>query len=439
LAGALLVHVLVGLRPVYEHARTSDGRDFASYYYAFRVASAGGDPYDTAALERLARREHTRKRVNPFFYPPPFLLTQAFAGTLTLRQGFFCLLALNELLLAACAFMCVRWYGVAFGVMALMVALYSPFFDHAQMGQANLLVLAPLLAGLALAPKRPWLGGALVGVAAMLKMSPALMLAYFVLERRLRAVVAAGVAAVALSVATLPLVGFAAQRRFYLQVLPSFSSGEYHGLSLPIGMTSNHSIPSFWNRLWHGPDGHHLSAAASHLSTLTAVLLFALWAYRFRRSARDPDANAIGALLVLMTFIPVYTYEHHLVFLMLALGAAAMTRPGPALLGVAFFLARPLAWQRGAEHALPLFRGLLRDSKLAAGLVLFGLNLLGPRAGAPPWARRFERVRGWSNGVRARAAAVLQRKTKDQARTVTNEMTRPEPRASGASGAEAAA
>lgn len=384
LVGALLVHVLVGLRPVYEHARTTDGRDFASYYYAFRVASAGGDPYDTPALERLARREHTRKRVNPFFYPPPFLLTQAFAGKLTLRQGFLCLLALNELLLAACAFMCVRWYGVAVWVMALIVALYSPIFDHAEMGQANLLVLAPLLAGLGLAAKKPWLGGALVGVAAMLKMSPALMLAYFVLKRRVPALVAAALAALALSVATLPLVGFEAQRRFYFEILPSFSSGAYHGLALPIGMTSNHSIPGFFNRLWRGADGHHLSQAASSATTFTAVLLLALWGYRFRGSLRDPDANAIGALLVLMTLLPVYTYEHHLVFLVLALGAAAMTRPGPVLLAVAFFLAWPLAWQRGAEDALPPLKGLLRDSKLCAALLLFGLNLLAPRPRALP-------------------------------------------------------
>jgi hypothetical protein len=430
LVGALLVHVFVGLRPVYEHARTTDGRDFASYYYAFRVASAGGDPYDTPALERLARREHTRKRVNPFFYPPPFLLTQAFASKLTLRQGYLCLLALNELLLAACAFMCVRWYGVAFGVMALIVALYSPIFDHAEMGQANLLVLVPLLAGLALAPRKPWLGGALLGVAVMLKMSPALMLAYLVLKRRGSALVAAAASALALSVATLPLVGFASQRRFYLEVLPSFSSGEYHGLSLPIGMTSNHSIPGFWNGLWRGPDGHHLSPAASHLTTLTAVLLLALWAYRFRRSLRDPDANAIGALLVLMTLLPVYTYEHHLVFLMLALGVALTTRPGAVVLVVAFFLGWPLAWQRGAEDAFPLFRGLLRESKLAAALVLFGLNLLGAGERAPPPG---ERMRAWWNAVRARALALLQRRTKDQAGTVTSEMTSPQPTKAAAS------
>jgi hypothetical protein len=409
LVGALLVHVLVGLRPVYEHAQRTDGRDFASYYYAFHVASSGGDPYDTGALERLARREHTRRRVNPFFYPPPFLLTQSFASKLTLRQGFLCWLALNEILLAFCAFVCVRFYGVALWAMALIIALYSPIFDHAEMGQANLLVLAPVLAGLALAPKKPWLGGALVGTAVMLKMSPALLLAYLLLKRRVAALVAAAVAAVALSLATLPLVGFAAQRRFYLDVLPSFSSGEYHGLWLPISATSNHSLPSFFNGLWRGPDAHHLSAAASNATTLVAVLLLALWAYRFRRSRSDPDANAIGALLVLMTLLPVYTYEHHLVFLILALGAAATTRPGPAVLVVAFFLGWPLAWQRGAESALPLFRGLLRESKLLAALLLFGLNLLGASTHAPPWAASVERLRtGWK-AARARARSLSAR------------------------------
>jgi hypothetical protein len=382
LVGALLVHVLLGLRPVYEQARTTDGRDYASYYYAFRVASAGGDPYDTPALDRLARREHARRRVHPFFYPPPFLLTQAFAAKVTLRQGFLAFLALNELLLAGCAFVCVRFFGVAAWAMALIAAFFWPLFDHAGMGQANLLVLFPLLLGLALAPRRPWLGGALVGLATMLKMSPALFFAYFLLKRRMTALASAVAAAVVLSVATLPLVGFAAQRRFYTEVLPTFSSGEYHGLSLPIGMTSNHSIPSFFNWLWRGPDGHHLSTTASHATTLTALLLLALWAYRFRSSTRDPDAHAAGALTVLMTLLPVYTYEHHLVFLILALGAALTARPGPVVLAVAFFLGWPLAWQRAAEGTFPLFQGLLRESKLIAALALFGLNLLGERTNA---------------------------------------------------------
>jgi hypothetical protein len=47
-------------------------------------------------------------------------------------------------------------------------------------------------------------------------------------------------------------------------------------------------------------------------------------------------------------------------------------------------LAWPLAWQRGAEDAVPVLKGLLRDSKLFAALLLFGLNLLPPRPRALP-------------------------------------------------------
>jgi hypothetical protein len=382
---------------VYQRAsHATDGRDFASYYYAFKVAERGGDPYDTGALERLARGEHTRRRVNPFFYPPPFLLTEWFSAKLTLRQGFLVMLALNEIALAVCAWLCVRAYGVATWAMALIVGFYTPIFDHAAMGQVNLLTLVPILAGLALAPRRPWLGGALVGLAAMLKMSPALMLAYLLLKRRFTAVVGALAAAMLLSVATLPLVGFAAQKRFYLQVLPSFSSGEYHGLSMPIGMTSNHSLPSVMNSLWRGPDGHHLSTTAAHVTTLVSLLLLTLWAYGARHSTRDPDPGAIGALLVLMTVLPVFSYEHHLVFLVLPLGVALTLRPGLITCVVAFFLGWPLAWQRATENAWPFAYLLFRESKLGAALALFALNLMGPTASAPPWRRAYERVRGRS-------------------------------------------
>jgi hypothetical protein len=391
----LVVHVWFGLLPAYRAAKgATDGRDFASYYYAFKVAADGGDPYDTGALDRLARAEHTRRRVHPFFYPPPFLLTVALAAKLTLKQGFLLTLALNELLLGACAWLGVRAFGVAPWAMALIVGLYSPLFDHLAMGQANLLTLVPLLAGLALVPRRAWLGGALVGLAAMLKMSPALMLAYLVVKRRFTAVLAALVTAVGLSLATLPLVGFAAQRRFYFEVLPSFSSGEYHGLSMPIGMTSNHSVPHFFNTLWRGPDPHHLSPAAAHATNAVSVLLFALWAARARRGTRDPDPSAIGALMVLMTVLPVFTYEHHLVLLLLPLGVALTTRFGPVALVVAFFLGWPLAWQRAAESEWPFFRGLLVESKLIAALALFALNLFAPGMGAKSFSRLLERLRG---------------------------------------------
>ncbi|MFN9999586.1 MAG: glycosyltransferase family 87 protein, partial [bacterium] len=167
------------------------------------------------------------------------------------------------------------------------------------MGQANLLALFPALWGLALAPRRPVLGGILVGTAAMFKLSPALFLIYFALRGNWRAVFAAVGTAIGLSVATLPLVGLDAQLRFYTEVLPGFPKGDYHGLSVPITLPANHSIPDLFNQLWPGPSRYRLSEAAQAGSAVVTVAMLALWAFRFRGPApRDPDPLAIGALTV---------------------------------------------------------------------------------------------------------------------------------------------
>lgn len=379
----LVAHLWFGLWPAWERvSSTPSGRDFASYYYAVQVAADGGDPYDTPALSARARAERTRKSVHPYFYPPPFLLTMTWALPLSLPNAYIGMLVLNEALLAATVALCLGPFGVAPWAMALLLALYSPIPDNAWMGQANLLALVPALAGLAAAPRRPVLGGLLVGFAAMLKMSPALFLLYWMLRGNRRAVAAAVGTAIALSVATLPLVDWEAQLRFYRDILPGFSSGDYHGLTVPITLPANHSIPDLWNQVWPGPTAFRLSDAARTASALTAGLLLVLWAWRFRGPpAGDPDPAAIGALSVLMVMVPVYTYEHHLVFLLLALGAAATLRPGLAVLVVAFFLAWPLAWLRAVQGVVPVALGdaLLRESKFIAELALFGLLLKLPR------------------------------------------------------------
>jgi hypothetical protein len=377
----VLFHLWFGLRPAWERVVESpSGRDFASYYYAVQVAADGGDPYDTDRMEAMARAEHTRGSVHPYFYPPPFLLTMAWALPLPLANAYVGMLVVNELLLAATVVLCLTGFGVAPWAVALLLATYSPIPDNAWMGQANLLALVPALLGLAMAPRRPILGGVLVGVAGMLKMSPALFLLYWALKGKWRPVVAAVVTAIALSVATLPLVGLDAQLRFYTEILPGFSSGDYHGLTVPITLPANHSIPDLFNQLWPGPTKFRLSDAAQTGTLVATLAALALWAFRFRGPAtEDPDPAAIGALSVLMVVLPVYTYEHHLVFLLPALAIAATLRPGPAVLIVGFFLAWPLDWLRGAQKAVPVLAPLLKESKFLAEVGLFALLLAGRR------------------------------------------------------------
>ena len=383
LALGLCAHLLFALGPAWEKVSTTkSGRDFASYYYAVQVAADGGDPYDNGALAAKAKKDRTRSDVHPYFYPPPFLLTMGWALPFSLPTAYKGMLLLNELLLFGCVGAALCWYRVAPWAAAAVLGLYSPIPDNAWMGQANLLALLPMLVGLAVAERRPWLGGVLVGFAAMLKMSPALFLVYWAMRGRWKAVAAAVVTAVASTLVTLPLVGVPEQLRFYTEVLPGFSSGDYHGLSVPITLPANHSVADLWNTLWPGPSKFRLSPAAQHATLATMLALLGAWAWRFRRSSgTEPDPAAVGALTVIMVVTPVYTYEHHLVFLMLAVMAMLTLRPGVAAILVAFFLGWPLEWLRAVQARLPDALGpVMRESKFVAEMALFAMLMLPRRA-----------------------------------------------------------
>lgn len=381
LAIGVAAHLYLQLAPAWDKVSgAGGGRDFASYYYAVQAAAGGGDPYDTAALDRLARDDRTRRAVNPFFYPPPFLLAVAWALPLSLKTASLVMLALNEALLATGLWILRRSFGVPLWAIALVLATFTPIPDNAWMGQANLLALVPALAGLALATRRPLGGGVLVGIAAMMKMSPALFLLYWAIRREWRPIAAAVATAVGLSLLTLPLVGPDAQIRFYTEILPGFPSGDYHGLTVPISLPANHSIPDVFDRLWSAPSKFRLADAARHASLAATAGMLALWAWVFRR--RGSEAAAIGALTVVMVITPVYTYEHHLVFLLPAvLVTAGLVSGGrsPAFFVAYFFLAWPLGWLRWTQRQVPFLDDVLRESKFLAEIAFFLLCLAAGR------------------------------------------------------------
>ncbi len=438
LAIGLAGHLVFQLAPAYQSVTTGPhARDYASYHYAVKAAARGLDPYDPQQLDALARAERTRKTVQPYFYPPPFLLGMSWALPLSLRQAYLAMLALNELALAGVLAACVRWFRMPVWCVALVLLAYTPLPDNATMGQANLLVLLPALAGAGMllaqasSPRRDALGGGLLGLAAMLKMSPALLLGWVALRGRWRAVGAAIVTAIVLTLLSLPLVGAHDQVRFVTEVLPGFASGSYHGLTIPLSLPSNHSIPDLWNRLWPSPSRTRLSDAAQWASRLTTLGLLGAWGWAYVRAAHpawlgrfgragvsahdggndgrgealrrgrqpspphesrdgaDTDVLAVAALLVIMVVVPAYTYEHHLVFLVPTVGAAASLvgrgrRWALAFAVLFFFLAWPLAWLRAAQDAVPtVLAPLVRESKFLAAMGFFGMCLVALAQGAP--------------------------------------------------------
>ena len=373
--------------PSYSAVRgNTNGRDFASYHYAIQVAQQGGDPYETDALDAAAREEGERRgKVNPYFYPPPFLLSMAWDRGYSLNEANHIYYGLNHLFLLGALLAMWRWFAPPLAVVAGAVLTLGALPDDMKMGQANLMVLMLAVVGL-------WrTNGLALASAAMAKMSPALYLAWWAARRRWVPVAVTIGSALLLSAAALPLVGLEHQWRFYSEVLPRFAGGPYHDLSVPITLPANHSIPDLYNQLWPGPDGFTLSRAARIASGLTNLsLLAALTALTARRPGDTlSDACYAGAFTVLMTLSPVYTYEHHLVFMLLpgvALGAAlvrgrlAPWAVMPALLCWAL-LAHPLSWNPVLTRHLPSLAWWVQESKFFG---VIGLGLLCAYAGAQP-------------------------------------------------------
>lgn len=327
LLGALLAWAALPVAwPAWSEASTErNGKDFASYYYAARVALAGDDPWSKAALNAVSRADGTRRGVHPFLYPPPFVLVTSWIGRFPLASAYRIWFWLDVLLSVGAAAMLWasmrRVSPLAAPAIVLGFGALSALPNNHLMGQGNLLPLLFLVAGWwAEEEDRPFLAGALVGVAAMLKMSPALFVFLWLFQRNYRAIAGALTAAVALSLATLPLIGPATQLRFYTEILPTFASGGYNGLSVPIDLFGNHSLPNLLNQAFPG-DAAGLSTAGRVLSTALAVALLGSLGWRHRLSSSDPLDRALtrGAVAVLGLLIPVYTYEHHLVFAVPAL------------------------------------------------------------------------------------------------------------------------
>ncbi len=393
----LLMHVFVQLGPARQAVwSVAHGRDFASYYYATQVASKGGDPYVTRSLSQMARSEHTRDTVLPYFYPPPFLLTVAWVQPFSLSTAYRLMLGLNELLLAGCLVVLVRGFSIPLGVVGALLIVWSPIPDNAKMGQANLIALFPALLGLWAARTRPWLGGVLLGAAAMFKMSPALFLLYWALRRQWKPCVGAIGAAIGLTLISLAYCPLPTQVEFYTRVMPGFASGDYYGLTVPISLAANHSIPDIFNTLWPGPSKTALSSTALVGSRVVTLGVLALWAWR-ARIPRSPlaEARTLGALTILMVIVPTYAYEHHLVFLLLPVAALLTSvqrdwlagegfRPRHGLAIASVLLAGwPLTQVTVLVNRLPPSAQLLaREGKFVGLLMILGLLLLSWRPGA---------------------------------------------------------
>lgn len=380
------------VQTAWEHSgKGASPRDFASYYYADLALDHGKDPYSTRNLRAEARKTAQFKNIHPFFYPPPFLALTTWLSKLDIRTAYQVWFWFDELAVLAIALSLGWWWrrlGIGVTVlMCLSLATLTAIPNNHVMGQANFPVLALVIAALwADSEGRSEIGGSLMGVACMLKMSPALFVAWWLLRGRTTSVLWACGMGLFLSIVTLLVMPFDMQWRFYTEVLPTFGTGDYNGLTVSIGLFGNHSIPDIYNAIWPSPD-RVLSPTAQIMSTTTALLLPALTLYRLREDPADAWAAAgqVGALCVTILLIPVYTYEHHLVFAIPAavatLGAAFHGRLHKAWIPVLLLAwvawSADLPWmKRMARHVAGTpWAIVIEESKFAALLVFYAASL----------------------------------------------------------------
>ncbi len=394
IAAAVLWHALSVLTPAWVLSRDhQQGRDFASYFYAVQVAANGGDPYDKRALGEAARDDGHRRGVHPFLYAPPFLLWMSWAVAYDLPDAYHLWFWLDELCALGAALVLWLWWRPRSPhvgwVLAIVVAAMTAIPNNHQMGQANFIGLLLALAGLWQTDRgRPWRGGALMGAACMLKMSPALFVVWWLVRREWTAVGGSVAAAVVLSLLSLPLAGPAVQLEFYTRILPSFGSGWYNGLAVSIGLFGNHSLANLIHQILPPADAtaRMLSPAANAVSVAASISALGAMAFAFRAPDPNWDERAAQAscVSVLLLLLPVYTYEHHLVFAipamvlgLLAVGQGRLAGPWTVVVGlcvamVLFDLATLKRLAEGLPDGMGALAWVLKEAKFFAlvGLVV---------------------------------------------------------------------
>jgi len=373
--------------------------DFTTYYYAWKAIQLGENPYDVEVLWRLAKNDDISRTIQPYFYPPPFLLPSPLvrlpmSSLYLLWFWFDVLLGLISIVLLIGAWHRARplipWLVVlAFGCASTIILNHNK-------GQVNLLILSLVLGGwYALEHRKEVLAGVLVGIACMLKMSPVLFVMWWILRRRWTAVTAAFITGLCLSLITLAVVPWEVQLHFYTKTLPGFVSGGYNRLSVPIDLFGNHSLPDIYNRIWPA-EGQGLSSVAQIFSSITLVAVLTGLALAFKRPPADARARAgqMSAVALAMLLVPVYTYEHHLMWVLPAavavIESALVGRlsriwllfGGFALLCQAINLETLIQLSANYRGDWFIVSELIRESKMASILILFAGTITLGRSGS---------------------------------------------------------
>ena len=225
-------------------------------------------------------------------------------------------LVLNQSALALAIILVVRRYRPGPWATAALIAgtvTFYPLWIDAVQGQANVLVLVLITAGVVgIVSGRPRAAIA-IGIAAGLKLTPALLLLWLLFERRFRE--AAWLVSGFLGISALgALVRWHDTWIFFTRVAPALAQGT--------AVYANQSVGGLLARLTTAnPYTHAWIVMPAVLLPVAAALLLGYW----RWSTRGQDLTISGvAFLPLLPLLSAVTWPHHLVILLPLLWLAVM-------------------------------------------------------------------------------------------------------------------
>jgi alpha-1,2-mannosyltransferase len=325
-----------------------------------------------------------------YIYPPVFALIMAPLGLIPDAAANIIWLLIGQAALAAALVITLRWLRPSAAAMVVILCAtvtFYPLWIDAVQGQANLLVLLLVTAGIAgVVQNKPGFGAAF-GLAAALKLTPLILLVWLLLDRRFREA-AWMIGAFAAITAAAALLRFDDTLVFFRQVLPALASGTaYYANQSLAGVVSRVFTQNPYTSPWVTPSWAFLLPVAG------AILLGAFW---FWRMHEQPAVERAVAFLPLLPLLSSVTWPHHLVILLPvfwigAIALAARDWPVAPTVGVAGLLvifSVVARWPVGPAFGQPGFRAAQTSDPLVflvANALFFGTLIL---FGLAPWLLR---------------------------------------------------
>jgi len=306
IGASLAIYALVLIRAGLHH------QDFGAYLAAGNDVLTGHPLYST-----FLQHPFPDPTLRPaYIYPPVFALLLAPLALLPASIAAGIWLVLNQSALALAIILVVRRYRPGPWATAALIAgtvTFYPLWIDAVQGQANVLVLVLITAGVVgIVSGRPRAAIA-IGIAAGLKLTPALLLLWLLFERRFRE--AAWLVSGFLGISALgALVRWHDTWIFFTRVAPALAQGT--------AVYANQSVGGLLARLTTAnPYTHAWIVMPAVLLPVAAALLLGYW----RWSTRGQDLTISGvAFLPLLPLLSAVTWPHHLVILLPVVWLAVM-------------------------------------------------------------------------------------------------------------------